>query len=88
MPLLLKDFLVLTRPYKWVNNGFVLIGLLFGHAWSDLRLLKAAQLDFATFCLASSSVYVFNGMIDCEADRLHLKKNTARLLPAGFQGVW
>lgn len=68
------DLLVLARPHQWIKNGFVLIGLLFGHAWNDSYLLKTGLIAFASFCLASSSAYVFNDMIDSEADSLHPQK--------------
>ncbi len=74
MLLFLINLLVLIRPYQWVKNCFVLIGIFFGHAWCDSQLLKAALLAFASFCLASSSVYIFNDIKDIEADRLHPKK--------------
>jgi len=25
----------LLRPHQWLKNGFVFVGLLFGHAWAD-----------------------------------------------------
>jgi 4-hydroxybenzoate polyprenyltransferase len=64
----------LARPYQWVKNSFVLVGLLFGHAWGDGRTLRDAALVFAAFCLASSAVYVFNDIADRAADRAHPQK--------------
>ena len=61
----------LMRPHQWVKNGFVLTGLLFGHAWTEPALVEAALLALAAFCLASSSVYVFNDLVDREQDQLH-----------------
>lgn len=54
----------LMRPHQWVKNGFVLTGLLFGHAWTEPALVQAALLAVVAFCLASSSVYVFNDLFD------------------------
>jgi 4-hydroxybenzoate polyprenyltransferase len=59
------------RPHQWVKNGFVLTGLLFGHAWTEPALVQAALLAVIAFCLASSSVYVFNDLFDREQDQLH-----------------
>lgn len=61
----------LMRPHQWVKNGFVLTGLLFGHAWTEPALVQAALFAFVAFCLASSSVYVLNDLFDREQDQLH-----------------
>ncbi|MCK9285582.1 MAG: decaprenyl-phosphate phosphoribosyltransferase [Rhodocyclaceae bacterium] len=66
--------ILLLRPHQWVKNGFVLVGLLFGHAWTDPLKLQQGLWAFAAFCLLSSAVYVFNDLLDREQDRLHPKK--------------
>jgi 4-hydroxybenzoate polyprenyltransferase len=73
----LYPFLKLARPHQYVKNGFVLIGPIFGGAWS-LDLLAHALLLFVAFSLMASSVYVFNDIVDVEADRAH---PTKRLRP-------
>ena len=70
MPPLIK----LLRPHQWVKNGFVLVGLLFGHAWAQPDLRAQALMAFVAFCLVSSAVYVMNDIIDREADRRHPEK--------------
>ena len=65
MPPLLR----LMRPHQWVKNGFVFLGLLFGHAWNDPVRLGQALAAFAAFCLLASAVYVMNDLIDREQDR-------------------
>lgn len=64
----------LMRPHQWVKNGFVLVGLIFGHGWSDPDLVRQVLMLFAAFCLASSGVYVLNDVMDREADRAHPEK--------------
>lgn len=64
----------LMRPHQWLKNGFVFVGLLFGHGWTDPRLVAQAVCLFAGFCLASSAVYVVNDIADREADRRHPAK--------------
>ncbi len=76
----------LMRPHQWVKNGFVLIGLLFGHAWSDPEMLAQVLAAFVAFCLISSAVYVMNDLIDREQDRLHPEK-CHRPLASGKVGV-
>ena len=82
----MTPLLRLLRPHQWLKNGFVFIGLLFGHAWHDAASTQAALLAFATFCLLSSAVYVFNDLIDREQDRRHPVKRQ-RPLASGAVGV-
>src|SRR5690242_11575855 len=72
----------LLRPHQWLKNGFVFVGLLFGHAWNDADKLTAALIAFAAFCLLASGVYVLNDLADRERDRQHPKKRL-RPLAAG-----
>lgn len=81
-----RALLRLMRPQQWLKNGFVLVGLLFGHAWRDAELLGTALWAFAAFCLLSSAVYVFNDLIDREQDRRHPRKRH-RPLAAGTVGI-
>jgi 4-hydroxybenzoate polyprenyltransferase len=67
-------YLELLRPGQWVKNGFVLAGLLFGHAWKEPDLLAAALAATAAFCLGSSAVYAFNDSRDAARDREHPDK--------------
>ena len=64
----------LLRPHQWIKNGFVFVGLLFGHAWHDPATVNMALAAFAAFCLLASSVYVMNDLADREQDRLHPDK--------------
>jgi len=70
----LRAWVELARPQQWVKNGFVLAGVLFGHAWGDPRLLAAALAATAAFCLASSATYAFNDCMDAARDRDHPDK--------------
>lgn len=64
----------LLRPHQWLKNGFVLVGLLFGHAWTNPEMRSQALVAFVAFCLISSAVYVINDIVDREADRRHPEK--------------
>ena len=76
----------LLRPHQWLKIGFVIVGLLFGHAWADPVRLGQALAAFAAFCLLASAVYVMNDLIDREQDRLHPEKKN-RPLAAGTVSV-
>lgn len=87
-----RDVLQLLRPRHWVKNGFVLAGLLFGHAWDEPGTVAAALAATLAFCLASSAVYAFNDALDAERDREHPDKNgrpVARgaISPAAAHGI-
>ncbi len=76
----------LLRPHQWLKNGFVLIGLLFGHAWSNAEMRMQALTAFVAFCLISSAVYVMNDILDREADRRHPQK-CLRPIASGRVGI-
>ncbi len=76
----------LMRPHQWVKNGFVFVGLLFGHAWNDPAMLEMAVSAFMAFCLLSSAVYAMNDILDREEDRRHPAKR-GRPLASGALGV-
>ena len=66
--------LELLRPRQWVKNAFVLVGLIFGHAYLDPAMLQAALAATVAFCLASGAVYAFNDAHDAAQDRDHPDK--------------
>jgi len=76
----------LMRPHQWIKNGFVFIGLVFGHGWEDERLVGEALALFAAFCLVSSAVYALNDVADRDSDRMHPAKRS-RPLARGEIGV-
>lgn len=75
-------FLRLIRVHQWIKNLFVFVPLLFSLHLFDLYYFLDALSAFFVFCLASSTIYVINDIVDIEADRVHpVKKN--RPLPSG-----
>ncbi|HZR70236.1 MAG TPA: decaprenyl-phosphate phosphoribosyltransferase [Burkholderiales bacterium] len=82
-----RDLARLMRPHQWVKNGFVFIGLIFGHAWGVPELVLAAVLAAAGFSLAASAIYIVNDFADRARDRLHPTKRrrplaSGRVTPA------
>jgi 4-hydroxybenzoate polyprenyltransferase len=67
-------FIELLRPQQWVKNAFVLVGLVFGHAYRDPAMTAAALTATLAFCLASGAVYAFNDARDAAQDRDHPDK--------------
>lgn len=71
-----KYILKAMRPRQWTKNAFVFAALVFDRQFFQLESLKHTLLAFLLFCLLSSSVYLFNDIMDVEADRNHpIKKN-------------
>jgi len=81
-----RAFLRLMRPHQWIKNGFVFLGVVFGHGWNDPALVAGVLALFAAFCLASSAVYIVNDIADRDADRQHPTKRF-RPLVHGDVGV-
>ena len=69
-----RAFLDLLRPQQWVKNAFVLVGLIFGHAYRESAMITAALAATGAFCLASGAVYAFNDARDAAQDRDHPDK--------------
>jgi 4-hydroxybenzoate polyprenyltransferase len=69
-----RAFIELLRPHQWVKNAFVLVGLVFGHAWRDPGTVTSVLFATAGFCLASGAVYAFNDARDAPRDREHPDK--------------
>jgi 4-hydroxybenzoate polyprenyltransferase len=70
------------RPHQWIKNIIVYAALVFDGKllYPDL-FLKTTWVAFC-FCLAASSVYLMNDLVDIEKDREHPRKRL-RPLPAG-----
>jgi 4-hydroxybenzoate polyprenyltransferase/phosphoserine phosphatase len=69
--------LTAIRVHQWAKNVLVFLPLLLAHTlrW---RSVAAALAAFFCFCLAASSTYIVNDLLDLEADRIHrTKKNRA-----------
>ena len=58
-----------ARPRQWVKNVLVVAGPL--AAGTVLQHLPEIAVAFVAFCLVSSAVYLFNDLLDVEADRAH-----------------
>ncbi|MBI4847169.1 MAG: decaprenyl-phosphate phosphoribosyltransferase [Nitrospirae bacterium] len=73
------QYLKLLRVHQWHKNAFVLLGFFALGDYGNYGLLLKAVMMFAAFCLASSSVYIFNDYHDMEADRGHPTKRNRPL---------
>jgi 4-hydroxybenzoate polyprenyltransferase len=76
----LPPLIATLRPHQWVKNIFVAAALLFtlgemgGNPLSHTPEMLRVALAVAAFCLASSSIYIVNDVLDAESDRKHPEK--------------
>jgi 4-hydroxybenzoate polyprenyltransferase len=68
---MLRGLVRSLRPAQWAKNSFVLAPVVFAGDLADPGLLARALAAFATFCAASSAVYLVNDLRDREQDRNH-----------------
>ena len=79
---MILNILKSTRPRQWIKNLMVFLPLLFSvnesWAFDDIRsfygLLLNSAVIFLAFVFASSSVYLFNDVLDRDKDIYHPKK--------------
>jgi 4-hydroxybenzoate polyprenyltransferase len=73
---MLQALLKTLRPRQWTKNTFLFAALVFDGKLFHLPDFLRTLAGFSLFCLISSAVYIFNDLLDMEADRQHpLKKN-------------
>ena len=69
----IKLLLETSRPGQWIKNLFVVAPVLFAKhsVWNHPFEYIKALLGFVVFVLLSSSVYIFNDLMDLKYDRQH-----------------
>jgi 4-hydroxybenzoate polyprenyltransferase len=73
---MLRALIRSMRPRQWTKNVFLFAALVFDGKLFHLHDLLRTLAGFGLFCLISSAVYIFNDLMDVEADRQHpIKKN-------------
>ncbi|MGC2162388.1 MAG: UbiA family prenyltransferase [Silvibacterium sp.] len=68
-----RSFLKAIRLHQWAKNILIFVPLLLAHALR-LPLVLTALLAFFCFSLCASATYIFNDLLDIDADRRHPKK--------------
>src|ERR1700742_768634 len=62
------------RVHQWAKNLLVFLPLLLAHSFRNATSVLAAVAAFFCFSLTASATYIFNDLLDLEADRVHLHK--------------
>ncbi|GFO57950.1 decaprenyl-phosphate phosphoribosyltransferase [Geomonas silvestris] len=76
------SYLSLLRPNQWLKNLMLLFPPFLGGQLLNPGVLRAGIVPIASFCLASSSTYILNDIMDRQHDALHPRKKY-RPLAAG-----
>jgi 4-hydroxybenzoate polyprenyltransferase len=84
--------IALLRPKQWAKNVLLAPAIIFSDRFTDATGWLHVGLGFAAFCLLSSTGYVFNDLLDVEADRAHPKKRfrpiaSGEVSPRGAWGL-
>jgi 4-hydroxybenzoate polyprenyltransferase len=74
------------RPHQWVKNLLVFAALVFTPRIFEPAAWRDAALAFVSFCLAASSIYLLNDIVDRDEDARHPKKRL-RPIASGRLGV-
>lgn len=70
-PSLAASLFLALRPAQWTKNLIVFAALIFGQRLLDGEAVARATVAFLAFCALSGVVYLFNDIVDREADRQH-----------------
>jgi 4-hydroxybenzoate polyprenyltransferase len=70
------DLLKAMRAHQWLKSTLIFVPLVTSHRYDDPRALAQSLLAAASFSLCASGVYLFNDVLDLEADRRHALKKT------------
>ena len=85
---LLRAIIQLMRPRQWTKNLALFVGLVFAQQLFIIASFERAFVAFVVFCLASSSVYIFNDLLDLERDRQHPTKSKRPLARGDLPISW
>lgn len=61
------------RLHQWAKNALIFLPLVLAHALTTSRILESV-VAFFCFSLCASATYIFNDLLDIEADRRHPRK--------------
>jgi 4-hydroxybenzoate polyprenyltransferase len=80
--------LLALRPRQWTKNLVIFVGILFAQRLLFPLSFGRAVIAFVVFCLASSSIYLFNDLQDLENDRQHPTKKRRPLASGALPVSW
>lgn len=84
----LRALLSIMRPRQWTKNFAVFIGLVFAQQLFHPASFERTAIAFVIFCFVSSSIYIFNDMVDLKHDRQHPLKRSRPLASGRLPLSW
>jgi 4-hydroxybenzoate polyprenyltransferase len=75
-----------ARPHQWAKNLLIFLPVLLAHSLNSAKLLAALG-AFCCFSLTASSTYMFNDLLDIEADRRHPRKQLRPFASGDLSGL-
>ena len=72
----MPSFITVLRPHQWVKHAFVLAPMVFALQFDQLEAWRVSLLSVVVFICVSGAVYIFNDVMDVEADRAHPIRKT------------
>jgi len=75
------------RPHQWMKNLILFVPILTAHELDNAVVMAKAANAFMAFSLCASGLYVFNDLLDLDADRHHFQKKQ-RPFAAGDVPLW
>src|SRR5579884_246439 len=76
------------RPRQWTKNLAIFVGIVFAQRLLAITSFERAFVAFITFCLASSTIYLLNDLLDLENDRRHPVKSKRPLASGALPASW
>jgi len=87
-PSVLRALIKELRPHQWAKNGLVVLPVVLAPGIPTLELIGRALLAALAFSMCASAGYVWNDLLDIEADRAHHTKRNrpfaSGALPVAF----
>jgi 4-hydroxybenzoate polyprenyltransferase len=74
-----------ARPQQWTKNLVLFAAIVFSRKFGEIPARTKVAAAYAIFCTLSSSIYLFNDVVDAPQDKLHPLKSQ-RPIAAGKIG--
>ncbi len=71
---MLRDIIYSMRPKQWTKNLIIFAPLVFDRQLTNVSAFLHILIGFVLYCLISGAVYLYNDLIDIEADKNHPRK--------------
>ena len=68
---MLRDIIYSMRPKQWTKNLIIFAPLVFDRQLTNVSAFLHILIGFVLYCLISGAVYLYNDLIDIEADKNH-----------------